>query len=111
MTKPLAPMTLPQPDQPLVHDGHGVIRFQENVLVRALLDAASAGKKMDLNDLALVKAPIEDRIQFAQLIGYSVSGACELSYYDNEHGDRVWRKMVMFGKKHRFVRVAEKDMV
>ena len=74
-----------QPMQPIVmskrkQDGpFGVIRFQENAIVRFLLDWASQ-RGMDLNALALMEFSAEDRMQFAQLIGYSVSGFGELSY-------------------------------
>jgi hypothetical protein len=62
--------------QPLVLDDQGVIRFKQNKIVRALLDTG----KLNMNDLAVLDFPLEDRIQFVQLIGYSVSGAGELTY-------------------------------
>ena len=62
--------------QPLVIDDQGVVRFKANKIVRALLDTG----KLNMNDLAVLDFPDEDRIQFAQLIGYSVSGAGDLSY-------------------------------
>ena len=64
------------PLQPLHRDGCGVIRFKENKIVRYLLDAGP----FDMNQLALMSFPREDREQFAQLIGYSVSGFGDLSY-------------------------------
>lgn len=69
MSKPKHPM------QPLVRDGN-VIRFKPNKLVRFLLDSGP----FDLNQLAAMPFTDEDREQFAQLIGYSVAGFCELSY-------------------------------
>jgi hypothetical protein len=54
----------------------GVIRFQENPIVRFLLDAGP----FDLNQLACMEFPRWAREQFAQLIGYSVSGFGDLSY-------------------------------
>lgn len=39
---------------------------------------------MDLNALALIPFDEDDRQQFAQLIGYSVSGFGDLSYVPNE---------------------------
>ena len=64
------------PMQPLAKDGRGVMRFRENALVRYLLDKGG----IDMNHLAEVAFPVEDREQFAQLIGYSLSGFAELSY-------------------------------
>jgi hypothetical protein len=64
------------PMQPLVMDDHGVVRFKANKIVRALLDTG----KLDMNDIASLDFPTDDRVQFAQLIGYSVSGAGDLSY-------------------------------
>lgn len=68
--------------QPIVWDGRGVIRFKENLAVSALLDAASNGRKLDLNDLAIMQLPDDDMMQLAQLSGYSVSGFGDLNYAD-----------------------------
>ncbi len=65
----------PHPMQPLVLDD-GVVRFKSNAIVRFLLDHGG----YDLNRLALLHFTDEDRAQFAQLIGYSVSGWGDLSY-------------------------------
>jgi hypothetical protein len=66
------------PMQPLVMDGP-VVRFRQNAIVEFLRKfAASHG--MDMNELARMDFPREDAAQFAQLIGYSVSGYGELSY-------------------------------
>lgn len=62
--------------QPVVLDNQGVVRFKQNKIVRALLDTG----KLNMNDIAVLDFPLEDRIQFVQLIGYSVSGAGDLSY-------------------------------
>jgi len=69
-----------QPIQPLEMDSHGVLRFKGNDLVRYLLDNGG----IDMNDLATVPCSQEDREQFAQLIGYSLSGFGELSYVSDE---------------------------
>jgi len=70
--------------QPLVRDKHGIVRFKENPLVRWLLD--NGGK--DLNDLSMAAQQHgwsdADQQQFAQLIGYSVSGYSELHYVDDD---------------------------
>lgn len=68
------------PIQPLYKDEHGVIRFKPNKIVQWLLDAGPH----DLNDIARMNFDNDDRIQFAQLIGYSLSGAGDLSYFDDE---------------------------
>ena len=65
-----------QPMQPIVEDQRGVARFQENEVVRYLLDHGG----IDMNRLATLQFPQEDRAQFAQLIGYSVSGFGDLRY-------------------------------
>lgn len=74
-----------QPMQPVVRDKHGTIRFRENAIVRHLLDNGG----IDLNKLARLNFTIEDREQFAQLIGYSVCGYHELSYVSDESAARA----------------------
>ncbi len=65
------------PMQPLVKDNDGMVRFKQNAIVRWLLDAGP----FDMNSIgALPNISVEDREQFAQLIGYSLSGFSELSY-------------------------------
>ncbi|MFA5937456.1 MAG: hypothetical protein WC822_06300 [Candidatus Paceibacterota bacterium] len=61
--------------QKLERDDYGTIRFRENKIVRYLLDAGG----LDLNKLAIVPFTKVDWAQFYQLIGYSVSGYCDLS--------------------------------
>lgn len=70
------------PIQPL-HDVDGVTRFRANEIVRYLLDH-NGGKKIDLNSLAYHGFSVDDWEQFAQLIGYSLSGFSELSYARDE---------------------------
>jgi hypothetical protein len=72
------------PHQPLVKDGK-IKRFKVNKLVRYLYDYASQ-KGCDMNNLALLPFSNEDRVQFAQLIGYSLNGFGELPYVS----DKVW---------------------
>lgn len=67
------------PLQPLVRDAHGVVRFKKNAIVSYLLEAGP----FDMNSLAIMDFSNEDREQFAQLIGYSLSGFSELSYVSN----------------------------
>lgn len=70
------------PIQPLEFDGHGVLRFKRNAIVRHLLDHGG----INMNDLARLEFAQEDREQFAQLIGYSHSGSGDLGYVSDE----VW---------------------
>ena len=71
------------PMQPVYTDGAGVTRFRENGIVRWLLDW-STPRGMGLNELARMRFSDDERAQFAQLIGYSLSGYGELSYVSNE---------------------------
>lgn len=71
-------MSQPMQEVIIAHDG--VIRFKENAVVRYLLDNGG----IDMNHLACRNFPKEDREQFAQLIGYSVSGYADLSYVSDE---------------------------
>lgn len=73
------------PIQPVVSDASGVDRFKANKIVSFLLDAGP----FDMNQLALIDFTRDDREQFAQLIGYSVSGFTELSYVRNATWKRV----------------------
>lgn len=70
------------PIQPLVEDEHGTLRFKANAIVRYLLDNGG----IDLNQIAALPFDRDDREQFAQLIGYSHSGAGDLGYVSDE----VW---------------------
>lgn len=64
------------PIQPIVRDRYCVKRFKENKIVVFLLDSGP----FDMDALAAMNFSKEDRQQFAQLIGYSVSGYGDLSY-------------------------------
>ncbi len=64
------------PIQPTVTDDDGIVRFKRNAIVRYLLDAGPFG----MDDLSLIPFNVEDRVQFAQLIGYSLCGFSELGY-------------------------------
>lgn len=90
------------PMQPLERDERGTVRFKGNAIVRYILDHAGrlvhpgspavdpgTGRPyhqgtLDLNKLAMLDFPQEDREQFAQLMGYSVGGYHELSYVSDE---------------------------
>ena len=68
------------PIQPIVQGEHGTYRFKKNKIVEFLLDNGP----FDMNMLAGQEFSTEDREQFAQLIGYSLSGFGELSYVSAE---------------------------
>lgn len=71
------------PMQPVINDDHGHLRFDANLVVRRLLDE-SQKRGFGLNELAACGFPNEHQEQFAQLIGYSLSGASDLSYFSTE---------------------------
>ena len=73
------------PVQPLEIDRDGVVRFKRNAIVRFLLDAGP----FDMNQIACLPVSDEDRCQFAQLIGYSLSGYGELPYVSDEEFARA----------------------
>lgn len=73
----------PQPMQRVQWDGDGVIRFRRNAIVSYMLDWASS-RGMSVNELARMPFDADDWTQLAQLIGYSVSGAGELDYFDRD---------------------------
>lgn len=75
-----ADISKPHPLQPLHLDKDGTLRFRGNAIVRHLL--ARGG--IDLNALSRLDFSREDWEQFAQLIGYSHSGAGQLSYFSDE---------------------------
>ena len=74
----------PQPMQPIIKDDGGVLRFRKNAIVRYLLDLASKHKIADLDSLADLPVSQDDREQFAQLIGYTITGYHELPYVSDE---------------------------
>ena len=78
-----------QPIQPIVSAPGGIFRFQENQIVRYLLDNGG----MDINHLAARDFPQEDWEQFAQLIGYTITGFSGLSYVSDETYDAASRMM------------------
>lgn len=74
-----------EPMQPLVMVDD-VIRFQENVIVRRLLDEGG----IDLNQMQTwFDVPQKDWEQFYQLIGYSLSGFHELSKVSDRTAQRA----------------------
>ncbi|MEN1479678.1 hypothetical protein AAIH16_39635, partial [Pseudomonas aeruginosa] len=80
------------PMQPLVKDAHGVARFKANKIVNHLLDYASE-RGCGMTELAKLQFPEEDYMQFAQLIGYSVSGYSDLSYVSDDSRGMAYAKL------------------
>lgn len=84
MIRPKTPRH-PQPLQPIVRDSDGVIRFQSNAIVQFIVEQlvgahqhgslVSKDKSVyGYNDIMAMPWSDEDRDQFNQLHGYSVSG-------------------------------------
>jgi hypothetical protein len=90
------------PMQPLCIDDNGVMRFKENKLVKYLLDANGV---IGMNELGVfaIHAGVSrtDQEQFAQLIGYSLSGFGELSYVRDKTYAKAEEKAEMLRKKQR----------
>lgn len=83
------------PDQIVVLDPKGTPRFCENKIVSTLLEFSRQGRTINLNLIACMDFDDADRVQFAQLIGYSVSGFSELSYVsdaDYRRADRAAKR-------------------
>jgi len=70
------------PIQPLALDDKGILRFKENAIVNYLREVARK-HCVDMNELACMGFSDDDRQQYAQLIGYSLSGYSELPYVDD----------------------------
>jgi len=88
--------------QPVVKDKNGDLRFRENAIIQYIVDHADevvhpgapaidpdTGRpyhqgRLDLGKLMTMNFPQEDREQFAQLMGYSITGYHELSYVSDE---------------------------
>lgn len=88
--QPVAGPVFELSDQPGETDSEGVQRFRANKVVEHLLAAGGIG----LNELCRAVSTEEnsdDWAQFAQLIGYSVSGWSSLSYVSDEAYDRIQR--------------------
>ena len=80
------------PIQPLTKDSEGTLRFKKNAIVRHLLDWASE-RGMGMNELAVMNFCKDDRQQFAQLIGYSLSGYSSLQSYVDDDAYNAAAKM------------------
>jgi hypothetical protein len=84
------------PMQPVLKDSSNVIRFKQNEIVRQLLEL-SKSHGFGLNEIGHGNFTLDDQMQFAQLIGYSVSGYGDLSYVDAvscELADQLVKKLM-----------------
>jgi hypothetical protein len=80
--QPLHPM------QPVYRDENNVVRFKPNKILEYLFDIGA----LDLNKIAAMSFPVEDRMQLAQLLGYSISGYSDLSYVTNGSANKAFEK-------------------
>lgn len=80
------------PIQPVVVDDKGVHRFKANKIVQYMLEEGGKAGLFDLNKFAILDFDNEDHEQFAQLIGYSVSGSADLSYMSDRVYDTAKRQ-------------------
>ena len=78
-----APAATSFPMQPIELDEKGVVRFKRNRMVRDLLDF-SQPRGFGMNEMAAGDYTADEWMQFAQLIGYSVSSYGDLSYASKE---------------------------
>ncbi len=83
------------PMQGIVWATDRVIRFRRNAIVERLLETSS----LDLNDIARMDFSEADRMQLAQLIGYSVSGFGDLSYASRDVVRRADKKAAALALK------------
>ena len=84
-------MEMKHPNQPLIVDSGGIVRFQTNEIVCTLLDWSSE-RGFSLNQIEVMDFSQSDRTQFAQLIGYSLCGFHELPYVSDEDALAVSRE-------------------
>lgn len=83
------------PMQKMHKDGK-IIRFVANQIIKDLYEQG----KIDLNAIAANPAySNDDRAQLSQLIGYSVSGYCDLSHPTEKNKDKAWARMEKLAHK------------
>lgn len=76
------------PMQPICVASDGIVRFNKNRMVNDLYEF-SQPRGFGLNEMARRDYTQEERMQFAQLIGYSVSGYGSLSYASPESVEKA----------------------
>lgn len=89
---------MPHPMQEVHIAADKVARFRANRIVAAVYEHA-AQHGLDLNKLAIMGFSDEDHNQFAQLLGWSVSGFGDLSYADPELVEKADALAAQLGNK------------
>ncbi|QPN47363.1 hypothetical protein I5S86_10935 [Priestia aryabhattai] len=84
-------MSKRQPMQPVVVASDGVIRFKANQIISDMLELCQK-HGFGLNEIAVREYEKDDRSQFMQLIGYSVSGYGNLDCSRAKHVMRADQK-------------------
>lgn len=96
-------MPVKNPIQPLEKDHLGTMRFKANAIVRRMVDEGDCV----MNKIAFWhNISADDRQQFAQLIGYSLTGYGELSYVD-DHAYDVAERLSRQDADERDARIAQ----
>jgi hypothetical protein len=91
------------PIQPLYTTDTGTVRFKQNKIVNDLVTFGET-RGFSLNDIARGDYTNDDRMQLAQLIGYSLSGYGSLSYVDDESYEAA--EKMLEGMDERDARIA-----
>lgn len=92
------------PQQPIYLDEDNVARFRANKIVEYIRKHYGVNLN-DLHRAIPVDGAREDWEQFAQLIGYSVSGFGELSYVSDESYQTAIRRLREPGKTEQEARI------
>jgi hypothetical protein len=87
----------PHTMQPVVKDDHGTLRFQDNAIIRTMVDDLAslvAGEgprrgKLDLDKVAALGASAEDQEQFERLAGMRPGRANQIVQHVVEHAARM----------------------
>lgn len=98
------------PIQPL-EKRRGTLCFKENKIVSYLLEVGQR-HGAGMNELAGMPFSKEDRVQFAQLIGYTLGGFSELTRYVTDDDYKAAAEMADTGKSEDKARIAvlEKEL-
>lgn len=91
-------MARKHPMQPILKDDLGTVRFRKNAIVAFLVDYASQ-RDCNMNTLAIMPFSQDDWTQFYQLIGYSVSGFCDLSAPSESAKDKAYEAAAKLTKQ------------
>lgn len=83
------------PMQPLVRYPDGALRFQENQIVKFLLEQGP----FDMNLIGEMDFCQADREQFAQLIGYTLQGFGQLPYVSDATWDKADKQRTLMAER------------